>query len=483
MLLFLSLAACGDDAATDSARLDSGNASDSGGRDAAVFDASSADAAFDAAFDAGVIDAGTIDAGAIDADRPDASATDAGDVDGGELCANGRVDDGETDVDCGGPACAPCGTGAACVFNRDCESLACIVRMCRAPSCTDGIRNGEESDVDCGGSSCEGCAESRMCSDGTDCRSGICSVSRCSLADCSDRVQNGGETDVDCGGPLCPGCAIDDMCLVGRDCVTGACGAAMTCLAPSCTDGVVNGGETDVDCGGATACPRCADLRACAAPTDCTSAMCSFGTCGPDACVTWGMDTFYTGCFFRPLSPTCPDIRATGTNTSLTDEAEIAVPIGFTFRFYGTDYTMLTIAANGAVLFDGADLTRFSACLPRRAAPRAFIAPFWDDLVPGAPGRGSVYYELRGTPPNREFIVQWAADAADGAVGNPADIRLVLSEGSNRIEFCYVDTTVGGGSDTGGNATAGIQSGADFLQYSCASTALFTNFVFQYRVR
>ena len=41
MLFILSLAACGDDAATDSGRADAGNLSDSGGSDGGSFDAGS----------------------------------------------------------------------------------------------------------------------------------------------------------------------------------------------------------------------------------------------------------------------------------------------------------------------------------------------------------------------------------------------------------------------------------------------------------
>src|SRR5262249_62133272 len=39
--------------------------------------------------------------------------------------------------------------------------------------------------------------------------------------------------------------------------------------AASCRDGIRNGTETDIDCGGT--CPPCADLKACAAATDCSS--------------------------------------------------------------------------------------------------------------------------------------------------------------------------------------------------------------------
>jgi hypothetical protein len=40
-------------------------------------------------------------------------------------CKNGNEDDLETDIDCGGPVCAKCATGKACVVNSDCLSNQC----------------------------------------------------------------------------------------------------------------------------------------------------------------------------------------------------------------------------------------------------------------------------------------------------------------------------------------------------------------------
>ncbi len=43
----------------------------------------------------------------------------------GELCKNGELDDGETDVDCGGLVCARCDAGKTCVKKSDCASKVC----------------------------------------------------------------------------------------------------------------------------------------------------------------------------------------------------------------------------------------------------------------------------------------------------------------------------------------------------------------------
>lgn len=38
-----------------------------------------------------------------------------------DLCANSQLDEGETDIDCGGPNCAKCGDGMHCTSKDDCN--------------------------------------------------------------------------------------------------------------------------------------------------------------------------------------------------------------------------------------------------------------------------------------------------------------------------------------------------------------------------
>jgi len=81
-----------------------------------------------------------------------------------ETCSDGILNNGETEVDCGGPNCDPCA---------------------EEETCSDGILNNGETEVDCGGPNCAPCAEEETCSDG---------------------ILNNGETEVDCGGPNCAPC-------------------------------------------------------------------------------------------------------------------------------------------------------------------------------------------------------------------------------------------------------------------------------------
>jgi hypothetical protein len=135
-------------------------------------------------------------------------------------CNNGTKDGNETDVDCGGPDCFPCGTGKECANHNDCFSQDCLTGHCAAPTCADGFQDGAETDVDCGGGTCAPCGDGRICLLPSDCESGVCTPSmplgtpdHCAAPTCADGVKNGFETGVDCGGPdldggvSCPPCA------------------------------------------------------------------------------------------------------------------------------------------------------------------------------------------------------------------------------------------------------------------------------------
>jgi hypothetical protein len=169
-------------------------------------------------------------------------------------CADGILDDGETDVDCGGTCGATCNTSAKCTVGGDCVSKVCdaTTLLCVAPTCADGVLNGDETDVDCGGGSFDGntpcpkCADKDHCQLNTDCVNNLCfGTGPGTCVSCMDGVKDGNETGVDCGGAQCDAqnktCATGQGCAVASDCTTGFCQASMTCalrpLGQSCTSG------------------------------------------------------------------------------------------------------------------------------------------------------------------------------------------------------------------------------------------------------
>ena len=55
-------------------------------------------------------------------------------------CNDGRKNGNETDIDCGG-SCRGCVAGSTCIAATDCETAACDANVCRAASCSNGVRD------------------------------------------------------------------------------------------------------------------------------------------------------------------------------------------------------------------------------------------------------------------------------------------------------------------------------------------------------
>ena len=182
------------------------------------------------------------------------------------------------------------------------------------------------------------------------------------------------------------------------------------------------------------------------------------------------------------------DISGTGASLAglngCDDCAQANVPIGFTFNFAGTDYTMLEPTTNGVISLDQEGNTEYENStfgpLPTGEWTGAALFPFWDDLDPGI--TGTMYSETIGTAPNRAFIVQYDGvthiDSEDPAY--VITFQALLCEGSNNIVFQYLDAVFGDPlspeNDNGGDATVGVQaSSASAAQYSHLSAAIMNN--------
>ncbi len=98
---------------------------------------------------------------------------------------------------------------------------------------------------------------------------------------------------------------------------------------------------------------------------------------------------------FKYISHTWEDISTNGgtllDTVSGADDAEEEINIGFTFRFYGQDFTAVHVGSNGLLTF-GAGSTQYNnSNLPSTAAPPNLIAALWDDL--NTLYSGDVYYK------------------------------------------------------------------------------------------
>ena len=200
-------------------------------------------------------------------------------------CHDGLKNGHETDVDCGGPDCAPCGTGQVCAADADCaHGEVCHAGLCAPPACVCNPANAVGQCVnnactfhcnagfsDCNGVPHDGCeintaADAANCGHcGAACSSnnltphcagGVCNgTCNAGFADCdNDKLTNGCETNLlgdatNCGacGTICPAGQIchQGACAVGNPCVCNPPNGVGQCVNNACTIASCNTGYAD----------------------------------------------------------------------------------------------------------------------------------------------------------------------------------------------------------------------------------------------
>lgn len=101
--------------------------------------------------------------------------------------------------------CSPCAPGLPCGSDEQCYYKVCEGGKCQPPTCEDGRSNDKETGIDCGGeSSCPRCPAGQHCVWPSDCQSDVCIKGECQAPSCVDGKKNGSEAGLDCGGPCDP---------------------------------------------------------------------------------------------------------------------------------------------------------------------------------------------------------------------------------------------------------------------------------------
>ncbi|HOZ52887.1 MAG TPA: HYR domain-containing protein, partial [Chitinophagaceae bacterium] len=145
------------------------------------------------------------------------------------------------------------------------------------------------------------------------------------------------------------------------------------------------------------------------------------------------------------------NIESGGTTIALLDdEISAAIPIGFTFQFYGNSYTNLYISSNGFVTFTSA----VSGCcsgqlLPDASSPSNLIAGYWEDLNPSL--GGTIKYLTTGSAPNRRMLITFTDVPHHPNSGvNLVSFQIKLYETNNVISIHSSSCTNDGGLHTQG---------------------------------
>jgi hypothetical protein len=159
-----------------------------------------------------------------------------------------------------------------------------------------------------------------------------------------------------------------------------------------------------------------------------------------------------------------------GTTTS----GVATVDLPFPFTFYGATYNRAYVCANGFVEFAGPGTTNCSATngtIPGTGRPNGAIYPFWDDLVVDV--LASIRTELKGTEPNRSFVIEFRNVHVSGNTLQRLDFNTILLE--NGQVLTQHKNIAADDRERGNSATLGLEmhTGTVALMYSL-NTAVLT---------
>ncbi len=139
-----------------------------------------------------------------------------------------------------------------------------------------------------------------------------------------------------------------------------------------------------------------------------------------------------------------------GTAVFLGDDevTPTSIPIGFSFNFFGTNYTDFYLSSNGFITFnmDFSDGCCSGDFLPSGStSPANLIAFCWDDMYP--PGGGTIEYFTTGVTPNQKLVLNFFdMDFCCSDLTPMVKMQLVLFETTNIIEIHteYANSVPGG---------------------------------------
>ena len=152
-------------------------------------------------------------------------------------------------------------------------------------------------------------------------------------------------------------------------------------------------------------------------------------------------------------------LSATQSSMQVDDQHDVAVPIGFTFNFYGLPYTQCVVSGNGYITFDTSLASSYSPYSinvpipnPGTVPENAILAP-WHDINTGV--SGNIYYGTTGIAPNRMFTVTWCQIAMFSCTDSIATSQVVMYEGSDKIDM-FIASKPLCATWNGGNAVQGL---------------------------
>ena len=148
------------------------------------------------------------------------------------------------------------------------------------------------------------------------------------------------------------------------------------------------------------------------------------------------------------------------TSGTLDDGGWGNVPLGFTFNFFGTNYTTCNVGTNGNIMFgtyNGTALADFTfLTLPSATEPNPMIAGLAHDmhLTLSGTASGTVRYRTAGFPGNRRFILSYEG-VRQYAQTNTSTFQIHIYEATGIVEVHVTSSTATSNKVVGVNGPGG----------------------------
>lgn len=152
----------------------------------------------------------------------------------------------------------------------------------------------------------------------------------------------------------------------------------------------------------------------------------------------------------------------TAVNSIEADDVNAtSIPIGFTFNYMGSNYTVASVSSNGWLSFTNgnpsAANSRTNSIATTNASLVNTVFPLWDDL--NGAGAGIASYKLTGTAPDQIFTMEWRSWSWNYNTSNAViSFQVKLYQTTNVVEFWY-KTESGAVTTTGSGYTSGASIG------------------------
>lgn len=172
---------------------------------------------------------------------------------------------------------------------------------------------------------------------------------------------------------------------------------------------------------------------------------------GTDATVCQGQTVQITNCGSGGGSAGGINLNNPSSVSLGDDQWSGAINMGFTFSYYGSNYTQCVIGSNGVISFNLANAGGYCpwSLTAGQTIPNSGIVGAnnssmicYGDLYPTGPTSGPIQYQTIGTAPNRQFVVLYNGVTMYGCTSQCVYVGYVFYENTNVIEHFIGSKTI-----------------------------------------